>query len=52
MTNDLYIEDALAQVENGVVIVKNLDSGKSYRTLTNFSALEVEMILKGGKINL
>jgi len=52
MTNDLYIEDAIAQVKNGVVIVKNLDSGRSYRTLTNFSALEVEMILKGGKINL
>lgn len=50
--NDLYIEDAQEQVKNGVIIISNLDSGKSYRTLTNFSALEVEMILKGGKINL
>ena len=52
MNNHLYIENARIQIENNVVIVKNLDSGKSYRTLPNFSALEVEMILKGGKINL
>lgn len=52
MDNQLYIENARTQVKNGFVIVNNLDSGKAYRTLTNFSALEVEMILKGGKINL
>lgn len=52
MGNNLFIEKAREQVQDGLVIVKNLDSGKDYRTLTNFSALEVEMILKGGKINL
>ncbi len=52
MGNKLLIEKAREQVQDGLVIVKNLDTGKVYRTLTNFSALEVEMILKGGKINL
>jgi aconitate hydratase len=52
MGNDLYIESARAQVENGIVHIRNLDSGRTYTTATNFSALELEMILKGGKINL
>lgn len=52
MGNDLYIESAQTQVKSGIVHIKNLDSGNSYTTATNFSALELEMILKGGKINL
>ncbi|MDX9888471.1 MAG: aconitate hydratase [Anaerovoracaceae bacterium] len=52
MGNDLYIESAQSQIKSGIVQIKNLDSGKSYTTATNFSALEIEMILKGGKINL
>ena len=52
MGNDLYIESARAQVENGIIHIRNLDSGRTYTTATNFSALELEMILKGGKINL
>ncbi|MGI6730908.1 MAG: aconitate hydratase [Anaerovoracaceae bacterium] len=47
----LVIENAREQVKNPVIIVKNLDNGKEYRAATNFSELEIEMILDGGKIN-
>lgn len=47
----LVIEDAPKQVKSGEVEVKNLTTGKSYRTKTNFSDLEIALILNGGKIN-
>lgn len=31
--------------------VKNITKGKVYSTKSNFSDLEINMILKGGKIN-
>jgi aconitate hydratase len=47
----LVIENALEQVKNSVIIVKNADTGKEYKVKSNFSELEMEMILAGGKIN-
>jgi len=47
----LVIEHAREQVKNPVITIKNLTNGKTYNAIGNFSDLEVEMILKGGKIN-
>ncbi len=47
----LVIENAPAQVKSGTVEVKNPATGKTYKTVTNFSDLEIQLILKGGKIN-
>lgn len=47
---ELAIENAKEQVKNSVVVVKNLQTGKEYRATTNFSNLDIEMILAGGKI--
>jgi aconitate hydratase len=47
----LAIENAREQVKNPVISVKNIDTGKEYKAKTNFSELETEMILSGGKIN-
>lgn len=48
----LVIEDAQKQVQSGAVEVKNIQTGKVYKAVTNFSELETNMILRGGKINL
>ncbi|MCQ4635361.1 aconitate hydratase [Anaerovorax odorimutans] len=47
----LVIENAPQQVKGGTVEVKNAGTGKVYKTKTNFSDLEIALILKGGKIN-
>lgn len=49
--HDLIIENAVKQVKNDTIIVKDLTNGKEYKTHSNFSDLEYEMILAGGKIN-
>ncbi len=48
---NLVIENAIEQVKNPVITIKNIETGKEYRAITNFSELEIEMILAGGKIN-
>lgn len=48
----LVIENAREQVKTGHVEIKNINTGKTYRTATHFSDNEIDMILKGGKINL
>ena len=48
----LVIENAREQVKSGHVEIKNINTGKTYLTATHFSDNEIEMILKGGKINL
>lgn len=48
----LVIEHAPAQVKSGTIEIKNPASGKTYKAVTNFSDLEINMILRGGKINL
>ena len=48
----LIIEDATVQIKEPVILVKNLDTKREYRAIGDFSALEIEMLLFGGKINL
>ncbi|MBQ2677845.1 MAG: aconitate hydratase [Firmicutes bacterium] len=48
---ELVIENAPEQVKNPVIEVKDVKTGKIYKAETNFSDLEINMILKGGKIN-
>lgn len=50
--DSLVIENAIEQVKSGTVEVKNTATGKVYKAITNFSDLEINMILRGGKINL
>lgn len=50
--DNMIIENAPEQVKSGTVEVKNAATGKVYKTITNFSDLEIDMILRGGKINL
>ena len=45
------IEKAREQIKNSTIIIKNVDTDKEYKAVTNFTELEVEMILTGGKIN-
>lgn len=47
---DLIIENAIEQVKKPVITVKDANSGKEYKAITNFSDLDIEMILAGGKI--
>lgn len=47
----LAIENAPAQIKSGTVLVKNLDTGKTYETSTNFTPAEITLIMAGGKIN-
>lgn len=49
--DELVIENAPEQVTSETVIIKNKKTGKEYITKPNFSELEINMILKGGKIN-
>lgn len=49
--DELVIENACEQVKSGTVEVINRATGKTYKTATNFSDLEIQLILKGGKIN-
>jgi len=48
---ELVIENAAEQVANDVIIVKDKNSGKEYKTIGNFSELEIGMLRAGGKIN-
>ena len=53
--HELIIENAIAQVRNAAsakyITIKNITNNKEYQFVSNFSEQEVEMILKGGKIN-
>jgi len=50
--DELVIESAPVQVRaGGPIAVANRRSGRTYQTNANFSALEADMILAGGKIN-
>ena len=49
--HNIVLENAIEQVKNPFVVIKNLTNGKEYRFITNFSDQDVRMIIKGGKIN-
>lgn len=48
----LVIENAPQQVKGDIIEVKDAETGKIYKAVPNFSDLEMNMILRGGKINL
>ncbi|MDD2216818.1 MAG: aconitate hydratase [Eubacteriales bacterium] len=49
--NTLVIENAVEQIKNPIIKVKNETTGKTYNAVTSFSEFETSMIEKGGKIN-
>lgn len=49
--DELVIENAPAQVKADTIVVKNVTKNLTYNTKPNFSDLEINMIMKGGKIN-
>ena len=52
LNDELAIENAAAQIENDVITVKDLTSGKEFKMIPGLSDLEKKMILAGGKINM
>ena len=48
---EIVMEHALTQVKGKSITIKNVTNGKEYKFISNFSEQEIEMILKGGKIN-
>ena len=48
----LVIENAREQIKGDVILVKDPATGKEYRTIGNFTQLEIAMLLAGGKINM
>lgn len=48
----LIIENVFEQVAKAVVLVKNIETGKEYRTLSGFSDQEISVLRAGGKINM
>lgn len=49
--DELIIENAQEQIENETIRVKNVTKDMIYDVKSNFSDIEIHMILKGGKIN-
>lgn len=49
--HNLVLQDVDVQLEDNEVSVINFDTGKEYKCITNFSKLEREIVLAGGKIN-
>ena len=53
--DDLMIENVREQVAGSAkgeeIVVRNVTKGLDYKVRSNFSDLETEMILNGGKIN-
>jgi aconitate hydratase len=50
--DELIIEDAAVQIEKGIVIVRNITKGVSYKTLPEVTQREKDMLIYGGLINL
>jgi len=47
----LILEDAILQIKNQTIKINNITNGKVYAFISDFSNQEIEIILKGGKIN-
>jgi aconitate hydratase len=52
LNDELVIENAVSQIDNETVVVKNITNGKEYKMIPNLSDLEKKMIKAGGKINM
>ena len=50
--DELVIEDAKKQIDQDVVILKNLTKNQEYKVAPKLQELEKAMILAGGKINM
>ncbi len=50
--DELNIEDAGVQLESGIVIVRNITKGITYKTLPEVSQRESDMLIYGGLINI
>ncbi|MDP4178794.1 MAG: aconitate hydratase [Bacillota bacterium] len=50
--DEFKIENAISQVQNGIVVVKNLTKNKEYKMLLGITQRQKEMILCGGLLNL
>lgn len=51
-TNELLIEDAISQVKGGMIKLKNLTHGKTYKMILDITIRQREMIIQGGLLNL
>ena len=52
LNSHLKIENIIGQLDSGIIVLKDMDIDRDYRLINNFTDLEKEMILAGGKINL
>jgi aconitate hydratase len=50
--NELLIDDVISQVEEGIVVVKNVTKNEEYRMLFNITDRQKKMIKAGGLLNL
>ena len=50
--DELIIEDAAEHIEKGIVIVRNVTKGVTYKTLPEVTEREKDMLIYGGLINL
>ena len=48
---ELIIKNAVSQLDRDEITMENISNGKEYTLLNNFSPLEKNLILAGGKIN-
>ena len=49
--DELNIKNAVSQLDRDEITMENISNGKEYTLLNNFSPLEKNLILAGGKIN-
>lgn len=49
--DELIIKNAVSQLDRDEITMENISNGKEYTLLNNFSPLEKNLILAGGKIN-
>ncbi len=50
--DELLIENAISQVKNGTIKLKNLTQGKTYKMILDITLRQREMIIQGGLLNL
>jgi len=50
--DELLIEDAISQVKNRTIKLKNLTKGKEYKMILDITLRQREMIIQGGLLNL
>ena len=50
--DELIIENAAKQIEEGIVIVTNITKGVKYKTLPEVTEREKDMLIYGGLINI